>query len=119
MKLFIHVNNGVILAFLLASCSQNRPETAEYFQSKTGINLCKSAQIKNEKVSEYDNETDFTYKVQINFNKKCRLTFFKDLNRLKLQNCIPDTDCDFFDKIMWYYKIDIKDYGVDFTIMAS
>lgn len=94
-----------IFAFLLCSCTEDRIESPEFFSSKTGIELCKNAVIKNLKISDYDYNTDFIYAVRITASKKCINEFYNSVKHEFSVDCRNSLNCQFMNRKSWSYKI--------------
>ena len=115
MQLYIRVLFSIITAIMLNGCSANRPETAEYFEKVVGVNICKSAKIKNSTYSEYDFASDPTYQVIIDANSECIENLLKELY-YKYEQCQNFTnECSFADENMtWYYLKKMDDGKIIF-----
>jgi hypothetical protein len=104
---------------VLLGCSEPRPESVEFFQSMTGIPLCRDAKLSNFQVGEYDHETDFTYGVILAMSEDCEAEFLKEIEERLNIACQLGEPCVFMDSKSWSYEIEpLQDGRTRFVLRA-
>lgn len=108
-----------LLALLLSACAKERPQTVEFFEKKTGLPLCRTAQVRNFQVGKYDDEIDFTYGVHLTMSDTCQRDFLYQIEHRLGYICRPSTACNFMDQNNWSYELTpISDGRIKFILRA-
>ena len=109
-----------LLILSLGGCAETRPETATFFESKTGLPLCKTAEVRNFKVGQYDYETDFTYGVVLSMSDTCQQKFLDQIQDRLGVTCLPSEPCRFMDRNSWFYELKpLLDGQIQFVLRAT
>lgn len=95
----------LLVPLAACSCSENRPESPEFFQQMTGLPICSEAKIENASSSPFEDETDYIYSVNIEMNENCARNFFADIHERLGHNCAENSGCSFVDNNGWDYEI--------------
>ncbi|MXO96337.1 hypothetical protein GRI34_07870 [Erythrobacter aquimaris] len=104
---------------LHSGCAEDRLETPEFFQSKTGLAICRDAVVRNVRVGDYDHETDFTYGVRLKMSDECKDNFLEEIEEQLGVHC-PTVTCSFMDANAWSYEIStLADGEINFILRAT
>lgn len=107
------------VGIILNGCTEDRVETPEFFQSKTGLAICRDAQVRNVRVGDYDFETDFTYGVRLKMSDECKDDFLEEIQKRLGVHC-PTNGCSFMDANAWSYEIStLPDGQINFVLRAT
>ena len=111
---------AVLGACGLMACGEVRLETPAFFEKKTGLPLCSSAQIENKTVGDHDFETDFTYSVNITMDQRCQDQLISEIRSRLGISCASLDSCDFMDEQSWSYTIRrVRENQINFTLRAA
>lgn len=110
---------GFVAISALSACSEDRPVTPLFFEEKTGLPLCQSANLQNLRVGDYDSETDFTYGVILEMSDECRRGLYSEIEARLGHRCRASQSCRFMDKNSWSYELDpMPDGKIRFILRA-
>lgn len=102
----------------LSGCSETRRENIDYFQSVTGMKLCRNSVIKNNDISKNDFEKDFTYSVII-YNNNCDIDIFNQIKDLNNYQC-GENNCRGFDNYgNYYFANEINNNTIKFVYRST
>lgn len=114
----IGVGLCLIITVMIPSCSSERPETVAYFKDLTGLSICKTANLKNQKYGESDYRSDFTYLVKIYMNSDCKSKFYQEVLREFKTDCSEFKNCQFESQYVYYEIVNQGPY-VEFLMKKT